>query len=132
MILFARRPSYRPKALKTLLERDRHLFEHWTHDASVLPVSLFPYWQHRFARDADRLRENWRRWFREGYEARFDSILDRIARDGPVTSAEVARARRGARAGGGTGIRRRPRWSGSGAPGSCRSRGARASTRSMT
>jgi uncharacterized protein YcaQ len=89
MILFARRPAYRPKALKHVLERDRLLFEHWTHDASVLPVSLFPYWQHRFVRDAERLRENWRKWFRDGYEARFGEILNRIARDGPVTSTDV-------------------------------------------
>ena len=89
MILAARRPAYRPPALKRLLERDRALFEHWTHDASILPVALFPVWQLRFARDADRLRDNWKRWFRDGYEARFDTILSRIARDGPVTSSDV-------------------------------------------
>lgn len=89
MILWSRRKSYRPEALKHLLERDRALFEHWTHDASILPMALFPYWKHRFLRDQDRLRQNWKRWFRDGYEAQFDTILNRIARDGPVTSAEV-------------------------------------------
>ena len=89
MILFARRPAYRPEALKHLLERDRQVFEHWTHDASILPMSLFPFWQHRFARDADRLRDNWRKWFRDGYEAQFDTILNRIAAHGPVTSSDV-------------------------------------------
>ena len=89
MILAARRPAYRPEALKHLLEQDRAVFEHWTHDASILPVELFPVWQLRFARDADRLRDNWKRWFRDGYEAKFDEILNRIARDGPVKSSEV-------------------------------------------
>lgn len=89
MILFARRQAYRPAHLRPLLERDRRLFEHWTHDASILPVELFPFWRHRFARDAERLRENWRRWFREGYEAKFDEILNRIAAHGPVTSSDV-------------------------------------------
>ena len=89
MILFARRPNYKPKVLKHLLERDRALFEHWTHDASILPTSLFPHWQHRFARDTHRLRDNWRNWFREGYEAKFDEILNRIAAHGPVTSTDV-------------------------------------------
>jgi uncharacterized protein YcaQ len=89
MILFARRQAYRSAHLRPLLERDRRLFEHWTHDASILPVHLFPYWQHRFARDAERLRENWRRWFREGYEAKFDEILNRVAAHGPVTSSDV-------------------------------------------
>ena len=89
MILWSRRRAYRPSALKTLLETDRALFEHWTHDASILPVHLHPFWQHRFQRDALRLRENWRNWFRDGYEQQFDTILDRIAKSGPVTSAEV-------------------------------------------
>ncbi len=91
MILAARRPAYRPEALKRLLERDRALFEHWTHDASILPVHLFPYWQLRFARDAQRLQGNWKRWFRDGYEAQFDTILNRIAAQGPVTSSDVGK-----------------------------------------
>ena len=89
MILFARRQSYKPENLKPLLEHDRALFEHWTHDASILPIALFPHWQHRFARDTHRLRDNWRNWFRDGYEAKFDEILNRIAEHGPVTSTEV-------------------------------------------
>ncbi|MDT8858033.1 crosslink repair DNA glycosylase YcaQ family protein [Paracoccaceae bacterium Fryx2] len=89
MILAARRTGYRPENLKPLLERDRGLFEHWTHDASIIPVGLYPHWQHRFARDADRLHQNWRKWFREGYEAKFDEILTRIADHGPVTSSDV-------------------------------------------
>ena len=89
MILWSRRQGYRPPALKRLLEPERALWEHWTHDASILPMALWPMWRHRFARDADRLHQNWRRWFREGYEAQFDTILNRIAAGGPVTSAEV-------------------------------------------
>ena len=89
MILFSRRQSYRPEALKPLLEDKRQLWEHWTHDASIIPIALHPLWQHRFARDAERLRGSWKAWFRDGYEAQFDTILDRIARDGPVTSTDV-------------------------------------------
>lgn len=89
MILWSRRQSYRPPALKRLLERDRSLWEHWTHDASILPVRLHGVWQHRFRRDEMRLRDNWQRWFREGHEAQLASILDRIARDGPVGTADV-------------------------------------------
>ncbi|WP_374646444.1 winged helix-turn-helix domain-containing protein [Tabrizicola sp.] len=89
MILWSRRQAFRPPALKRLIERDRSLWEHWTHDASILPVGLHGLWQHRFRRDAQRLEANWKRWFREGYEAQFDSILNRIARDGPVGTADV-------------------------------------------
>ena len=89
MILWSRRQSFRPAALKRLLERDRSLWEHWTHDASILPTRLHGVWQHRFARDAMRLEANWRKWFREGYEGQFDTILNRIAKDGPVGTSEV-------------------------------------------
>jgi len=89
MILWSRRQSYRPPALKRLLEQDRSLWEHWTHDASILPARLHGVWQHRFARDEKRLHANWKSWFRDGYEAQFDSILNRIAKDGPVGTADV-------------------------------------------
>lgn len=89
MILWSRRQSFRPQALKRLLEKDRSLWEHWTHDASILPVRLHGVWQHRFRRDEERLHRNWKSWFCEGYEAQFDSILNRIAKDGPVGTADV-------------------------------------------
>ena len=90
MILWSRRQSYRPENLKPLLERDRTLFEHWTHDASLLPTRLFPQWSHRFDRDRIRLEPKWRAWFRGGYEEQFDRILTRIADHGPVTSSDVS------------------------------------------
>ncbi len=89
MILWSRRQSFRPAALKRLLETDRSLWEHWTHDAAILPTRLHGVWQHRFRRDEQRLHANWKRWFRDGYEAQFDRILNRIAKDGPVGTADV-------------------------------------------
>jgi uncharacterized protein len=89
MILWSRRQSFRPAALKRLLERDRSLWEHWTHDASILPSRLHGVWQHRFLRDEERLHKNWKSWFRDGYEAQFNNILNRIAKDGPVGTADV-------------------------------------------
>jgi len=89
MILHSRRQSYRPEHLTPLLERGRSLFEHWTHDAAILPTRHFGHWRHRFSRDAVRLHANWRAWFRPGYEAQFDTILRRIADHGAVTASEV-------------------------------------------
>lgn len=89
LILFSRRHNYRPPALKRLLEKDRALFEHWTHDAAIIPVHLFPQWQRRFDRDAERLKLGWKRWFRDGYEGQFDTILTRIRAAGPVTCSDV-------------------------------------------
>lgn len=90
MILAARRPAYRPPALDRLLERDRRLFEHWTHDASVVPVEHFPHWRHRFRRHEETRAESWRNWLgSDAHEGKLDEILDRIAATGPVTTAEV-------------------------------------------
>jgi uncharacterized protein YcaQ len=89
MILWSRRQTYRPEALKQLHERDRGVFEHWTHDASILPIHLHRYWHHNFARREARMRENWAKWFRPGFEPQFDTILARIAAEGPLTTSDV-------------------------------------------
>ncbi len=89
MILWSRRQSYDPKALKQLLETDRVLWEHWTHDASILPVHTFGHWKHRFAKDRDRLVARWTGWQRQGFHEKFDEILQHVSDHGPVTSADV-------------------------------------------
>lgn len=89
MILAARRPAYREKNLKQHLERDRLLFEHWTHDASVVPTKFFPHWKLRFERDRNKLTGRWRNWRRDGFEQKFEDILKRVSDHGPVTSASV-------------------------------------------
>jgi len=89
MILWSRRQSYRPPALKQLVEQDRVLFEHWTHDAALIPVAHYPHWHHRFDRDRERLAANWRNWFRDGYEEKFSDILRQVIDHGPVSSSDV-------------------------------------------
>lgn len=89
LILFSRRPRYRPGDLKRLYERDRQLFEHWTHDAAVIPMAFYPWWSLRRQRDAEELRKRWKSWRRDGFEAQFDTVLERIRTGGPVGSSDV-------------------------------------------
>jgi len=89
MILWSRRPGYRPQALDTLLARDRAVFEHWTHDASVIPVASFPHWRLRFERDAARLAPRWQQWHGD-FAHRFDAVLKRIADHGACGSGDLA------------------------------------------
>jgi hypothetical protein len=89
MILWSRRGSYDPKALKRLLERDRALWEHWTHDASILPMAVYGHWKHRFARQRERLVERWTGWQRDGFHEKFDEVLRRVQEGGPVSSSDV-------------------------------------------
>ncbi|MEM8811693.1 MAG: crosslink repair DNA glycosylase YcaQ family protein [Pseudomonadota bacterium] len=82
LILLARNQTYQPKHLVSLLERDRALFENWTHDASIVPTDFFPYWRRRFVREAEKLKERWRSWRRDGFEAEFETILDHVRENG--------------------------------------------------
>ena len=88
MILHARRHSYRPKNLRPLLERDRCLFEHWTHDAAIIPTEFFSHWRLQFDRDAEYLREHWQKR-RRGFEDHIEPVLEQIRSGGPVSSADV-------------------------------------------
>jgi uncharacterized protein len=88
-ILFSRNQTYRREDLTALLEQDRLLFEHWTHDASILPVAFFPYWKQRFAREESRILERWRKWREPGFESAFDETYKRIVEGGPALSREL-------------------------------------------
>ena len=89
LILFSRRQRYRPQALKTLYERDGALFEHWTHDAAVIPMGYYPHWELRRQRDAQMLRQRYKNWHQHDFEGRFQSVLDQIRAQGPVSSSDV-------------------------------------------
>lgn len=92
MILYARRPAYRPAHLSRAIERDRSLFEHWTHDASVVPTAYLPHWRLRFARDAERLRGRWPRWQGEAFLAELEQVRAHVTTHGEVSSADLKAA----------------------------------------
>ncbi|MBT5519778.1 MAG: winged helix-turn-helix domain-containing protein [Rhodospirillales bacterium] len=89
MILFSRNQTYRQKYLSTLLERDRALFENWTHDASIVPTRFYPYWRHRFVRREPVLRERRRKWGRDGFQGNLDQVLGHVRDHGPVRSRDM-------------------------------------------
>ncbi|NDG63365.1 MAG: winged helix-turn-helix domain-containing protein, partial [Planctomycetes bacterium] len=60
MILGTRLDGYRPEHLAHSLEGTRTLWEHWTHDASIIPTKWYPHWKHRFVRYGVRVqRSSW-------------------------------------------------------------------------
>lgn len=90
MILASRWDGYRQKDLIRLIEKDRALFENWTHDASILPVEHFPVWQHRFERETARLAARWADWHGNEYRDDLDQVLAHAAEHGPVTARELS------------------------------------------
>ncbi|MBF9051821.1 winged helix-turn-helix domain-containing protein [Roseobacter sp. HKCCD9010] len=93
MILWSRRQAYKPTSLRWLNDRKRATFEHWTHDASILPMALFPHWRLKFARDAARMKQRWTQWQGGGFHAEIDRVLTHISDHGPVGSGDLAEQR---------------------------------------
>ncbi len=76
LTLFSRLDNYRREHLARLLERDRSLFEHWTHDASAVPSEWFAHWKPRFERAGGRIRAN--RWWAERMGGEPDKVLGAV------------------------------------------------------
>ena len=89
MILWSRRQGYRPANLSRLLERDRSLFEHWTHDASVIPTEFFGWWKLRFDRDAARIKARWAGWQGTEFHDKIEDVLAHVRAGGPCGTGDV-------------------------------------------
>jgi hypothetical protein len=93
-ILYSRHSAYRPRHLKRLQDKAPALFEHWTHDSSLIPLEHYPHWIHRFAHARARI-AIWRERFGD------DRVLKTV-RD-HIETLGVARARDFSHLGGRTG-----------------------------
>lgn len=89
LILWSRRGQYRPGALERIVAHRRTAFEHWTHDAAVIPMQFYPMWRLKFTRDEARMRARWPAARRKGWEAEIDTVLRHIADDGPTCSNDL-------------------------------------------
>ena len=70
-ILWSRNQNYREPMLDSLLANDRSIFEHFTHDASIIPMDFLPFWKRQFCRKKEQLdRDKW-----------LNSLPDKDARD---------------------------------------------------
>ncbi|KCZ90870.1 winged helix-turn-helix domain-containing protein [Hyphomonas johnsonii] len=82
-ILWSRNQNFREPMLDKCLARDRHVFEHFTHDASLIPMDFYPMWRRQFRRLEEKVR-GWE-WHRGmvGAEGRA-AIRARIEAEGPL------------------------------------------------
>ena len=84
-ILWSRNQNYREPMLDRLMARDRGIFEHFTHDASVIPMEFLPMWNRQF----DRMRAHMDRagWFKGLPDAAGRAkIKARIAAEGALST----------------------------------------------
>lgn len=83
-ILWSRNQHYREPMLDRLM-RQRGVFEHFTHDASVLPMEFLPMWQRQFRRKAEQMGKAG--WFKGLPDERARTeIKARIAEEGALST----------------------------------------------
>ena len=83
-ILWSRNQNYREKMLWPLL-RQRDLFEHFTHDASLIPMEVLPYWQRQFARLGRKVAQS--DWYQSGLaQEEIRNIRKRIELEGALST----------------------------------------------
>lgn len=84
-ILWSRNQHYREPMLGKLLAKNRKIFEHFTHDASVLPMATYPVWRRQFRRMEERIRRS--PWYSSMLDdAGCVAIKERIFREGPLST----------------------------------------------
>jgi len=89
MILHSRADGYRHKHLKELHEKRGTLFEHWTHDACLIPTEFYPYWRHRFSTVKERLTHpNWDKRLGPDGPKIIKAVKARIRKEGSLMSRD--------------------------------------------
>ncbi|OIP87142.1 MAG: hypothetical protein AUK37_01880, partial [Rhodobacterales bacterium CG2_30_65_12] len=83
-ILWTRMPGYREEQVWQLL-KSRALFEHFTHDASLIPVEVLPFWTRRFRVLGARAARS--SWYHSGLgQAEIAAIRARIEAEGALST----------------------------------------------
>ncbi len=98
LILHARLDGFEPPMLARVAEKNRAVFEHWTHDASMIRSDWRRYWSHRFETARERLHKS--EWFkgqlgRDGKQ-RIDEVRQAIRDRGPLMARDFPRPARAA------------------------------------
>ncbi len=90
MILFSRAPGYRREQLSALHHDHAALFEHWTHDASLIPIEFYPHWRHRFRAAKARIAASprWQDRIGEDGEKLLRKVRRRLRREGPLMARD--------------------------------------------
>ena len=84
-ILWSRNQNYREHLLDEYLAAQETIFEHFTHDASVLPMDFYPLWTRQFRRLKKWL-DGTKRYKEILAVADLDHIRNRIENEGPLST----------------------------------------------
>lgn len=96
-ILWSRNQTYRERMLDPLMRPNRQVFEHYTHDASILPMDALPMWQRQFKRMEAKVSRS--AWFGKHLNPDLIAqITQRIADKGPLCTKDFDTKLRGEKA----------------------------------
>ncbi|MEP3321267.1 MAG: crosslink repair DNA glycosylase YcaQ family protein [Sneathiella sp.] len=85
-ILWSRNQSYREPMLHKAFAKDRQLFEHFTHDASLIPIDFYPMWTRRFRQFEERFQTRLAAGKLSLTEADFAAVQQKITQEGPLST----------------------------------------------
>ncbi|MFT5004571.1 MAG: hypothetical protein ACI8YI_000177 [Paracoccaceae bacterium] len=84
-ILWTRNQNYREPMLWSALKDDRELFEHFTHDASLIPMDFYGHWRRQFKRKGQEVARS--PWYKSGLGRKhIRAIRERIENEGPLST----------------------------------------------
>lgn len=93
-ILWSRQSAYRQPSYDKLMQGERAVFEHFSHDAVILPMSTYPYWQRQHQRRASRYQGG--AWGQAMQDRQLqDRLIRHIEKEGPVCSRDLANYQQG-------------------------------------
>ena len=82
-ILWSRDKRYKEHMLDDLLLEKGKIFEHFSHDASVLPIEFYPYWKGHFKRMKERLDRS--KYYKDLLDEKgIKSVLTRLKNEGAL------------------------------------------------
>jgi uncharacterized protein YcaQ len=86
VVLFSRRPDYKPDYLNELLWPDQKVFEYWAHAASYIPMTDYRYYLPAIRRTPKP--GSWTEKWSRGNPAVIKKVRRRIEREGPLAAAD--------------------------------------------
>ncbi len=86
LVLLSRLRNLDPLLAEQLLQPGEPLFEYWGHEASWMPIDLYPLFE--FRRQGLRRSKYWKRWM-TGQSAFARDILQRVRDEGPIRSVDL-------------------------------------------
>jgi len=84
-IIWSRNQNYREPMLDDILGHKEGVFEHYTHDASIIPMAFYPNWRRQFGRAAQALGQF--SYLKGNTKSQYHTaIKQRIADEGPLST----------------------------------------------